>query len=842
MAVDAGLAFAAPKVIWWSDPVKPGEAVEVFGTGFRLAKVRVDGKPVPVDKTTETGLYFTLPKNLGRRVAEVMLIGSDGLFTDFIVNNPKVKWLQGEEGGESVHPGDKLRIFGRNLKIGRPVVTLGGRELKLLYEDEWSLSAEVPADMATGVQEVKVANGESEFASGGTIEVKRRVPFWKETVFDVTKFGADGRDLGDDTGAVKAALAAAEKNGGGVVFFPPGRFQLRETIRIPEHTLVKGAGRNLTSVYWPDTDYPPIAYVVAKSDFGLEDIFFHTGYYDSFLVVDYDPDAFRRDLYYKAGVVCENITIRRCVFRFVNDQYFSWRKELADRRTAYREGRGIYIRNVRNCIIEDNDMDCSRPGMPFIVQGYGVRIARNRFTGEGWTNFNGEKVIFEDNESERIGHSIGCIAKGVFVGRNHLRMRLAGDRELITHDGRLCAFMQPPNGRWEGMPTKGRLNSPTELEVFPECKVPWYRGTNFWITADVSVASGPGLGQIRRIRDIVCPNRIVLDRPFDIRPTAESRFQVTFQRKDLIYVDNVLEDATIGIQLYGGSYDGVVARNRTNRCGGLTAFGMTYYGYIPVWFTQFLDNVIEGGNQTRMPDPDGDIMLPKDAWLGTWSRPADVPRKLTRATVIRNNRLEGNARIISYSHDGIIENNVVRHSSGSVEYGSGQETVLERGNLFEGARDERTHELLFGEFDFDFLVERGSSGEANHVRATCRSEKGVIDFGVLENLRVDDVVTATAHVRVKRPLLFGLWAWGTGLAAKYEEACFRRLDDKEEPVPMPRYGRVPRLWPAGDYELRLRFKLAKVEPRDLRFRFALKHRDSTEEFAAAIIPLPPPEK
>ena len=55
----------------------------------------------------------------------------------------------------------------------------------------------------------------------GTIEVVAPKTHVSQ-VFGVREFGARGNDLENDYEAIRAAIAAAEKAGGGVVFFPPG--------------------------------------------------------------------------------------------------------------------------------------------------------------------------------------------------------------------------------------------------------------------------------------------------------------------------------------------------------------------------------------------------------------------------------------------------------------------------------------------------------------------------------------------------------------------------------------------------------------------------------------------
>lgn len=95
---------------------------------------------------------------------------------------------------------------------------------------------------------------------------------FSQPVFNVTDYGAVPNDGISDKTAIMAAIAAAEANsGGGVVFFPPGRFvvndgsvdDLGEVIRISKSNIViKGSGSGIggTELYQKDnTTHPDMA-------------------------------------------------------------------------------------------------------------------------------------------------------------------------------------------------------------------------------------------------------------------------------------------------------------------------------------------------------------------------------------------------------------------------------------------------------------------------------------------------------------------------------------------------------------------------------------------------------
>lgn len=55
------------------------------------------------------------------------------------------------------------------------------------------------------------------------------IPSPNHAIFDVTDYGAVANDTTSDKDALLAAIAAAEANGSGIVFFPPGKFLINET-------------------------------------------------------------------------------------------------------------------------------------------------------------------------------------------------------------------------------------------------------------------------------------------------------------------------------------------------------------------------------------------------------------------------------------------------------------------------------------------------------------------------------------------------------------------------------------------------------------------------------------
>ena len=106
-----------------------------------------------------------------------------------------------------------------------------------------------------------------DFSYAGYDHGERGIPAATGVRFDVSNYGAVADDDLDDLPAVTSAIRAAEAAGGGIVFFPPGRFHLSEVenrtwgcINITGSGIVlKGSGSggpSRTELYFRHTTVP----------------------------------------------------------------------------------------------------------------------------------------------------------------------------------------------------------------------------------------------------------------------------------------------------------------------------------------------------------------------------------------------------------------------------------------------------------------------------------------------------------------------------------------------------------------------------------------------------------
>ena len=238
------------------------------------------GQQAKAIQPTAGSLRFVVPGDLAPGVF-AFRVKAAGHTVGEVLNRPRVWWGQ-DDAGTTATPGGWLRLFGRNLAIDgapagvRPTVCLQGvKRLSLPAEsDAYSARIALPPDLPHGDYSVSLHNGCGGAAAWSEplrIHVAARQP-WPSTVFDVTKFGAVGNGSKDDTPAVQASLAKAKEAGGGVVYFPRGRYKLSAALEVPRRTVLRGERQEWVALAWTDFDHPPESLVRGTNSFALEDL------------------------------------------------------------------------------------------------------------------------------------------------------------------------------------------------------------------------------------------------------------------------------------------------------------------------------------------------------------------------------------------------------------------------------------------------------------------------------------------------------------------------------------------------------------------------------------------
>jgi putative cofactor-binding repeat protein len=661
----AACAHAAPVIFWASDPVRPGETVVVIGDGFTdQPRVTVAGKPVPVIQPRDDSLKFVIPPDAkpGPIPFEIAVPPDKAKHT---LNWPAVWWVQGDRG-LAASPGGWVRAFGKNLgnDENRPVkITLDGPRRATLPAkgDDFAVTAELPGEWPEGQYTVRVDNGRG--AASAPLEIRIGPPaHWPATRYDVTTFGASSDGQKDSSAAVEAALAAAEKAGGGIVYFPRGRYILTKPLVIPRLVTLKGQSRELVSLLWPDVDQPPAEQIRGTNSFAIEDLTFYCSNYTRFLVAD--------DLQPDAG----NIRLQRLTVRA--DRYRGHLEpQEVDRRLRTPGGNQTPLLVLGGENVEITDCDLYSSGMVFWLSRLrGALIADNTLTNGrwGWYCLSGsDGVIFEGNriiggDLMATGGGLNCLdgstySQHVYYARNTLSTMFGWDREAMTSDAGGGAYF-------------GKVAS-AQGTVVTLAGDPNLQGRD-WAGAGLYILDGKGMGQYRRVVS-AAGRDVTVDAAWQVPPDATSTVTFCNYQGRCLFIGNDFTDAGVALQFYGNAIEHIASGNRSTRTAGFHNFGMIYSdGIQPNWYLQWLDNRILEGNVYR-GDHDN-WRLSGEAHIGVYALPPkpewDTP--LTLGTIVRRNTLENNAHIMlgcewtggsldregRYVRDVVVEGNTIGNS------------------------------------------------------------------------------------------------------------------------------------------------------------------------------------
>lgn len=682
-------ADEAPVLLWGSAPVKPGETVLLhggnFGTSPRIELATPTGSRVvePVSRS-DSALMFTYPEDLTPSELRVRVVSDNGMSGYYALNAPDVWWTQGDWGDEA-SPGGWVRLFGRSIEspAGTP------REFFLVGEDgaarpgiksqeevnRWSQRVFLADDIAEGVYRlawIDDVTGETVTAAPFTVRAHQDV--WKTDVFNIVDYGAVPNDGKDDTEAILKAADAVKVNGGGVLFVPRGRFCMTKSILLPPHSALRGVSQELSQIYWPDTDEPPLALVRGDHSFGVEDIFLTSGFHLGGIADDLKPEEYGAETQLPKG----NITIRRLTMRLLYGEYVNSQLDKAQARLAvlhYQRALRLGGKFVR---VVDSDIYAEASGA-FEIDAEWAEFARNRVcrgTIIGWNGFRGSQLIFEDNHFGGANctsfYGVPQMSENVYWGKNYNENTFDGNnRETLTGDCRTHFFL----GR---AAVNGSEISFDEDRIEDQTVDTWKRGV-------VQAAANHGVGQWRRVKNIEKKDGkfvVTVDRPWDIQPDETTVFYIGTCRGRFIYTENEVYDSTIALQLYGSMMEAVIADNITSRTGGYHADTMN--GEVS-WFIEMMNNTIKSGTAYRgpwneVPARDAHIALSSN---GYGFGPDDY--SLLHSSLIRNCALLGNAylEVAGPVADAVLEFNRVSDADLGERISGSSENIYQRGNVFQ---------------------------------------------------------------------------------------------------------------------------------------------------------------
>ncbi len=571
---------------------------------------------VEILQPTEGTLKFVIPKEFTKGMYAVRFNGFDNTTSEddviYYLNRPRVSFVAGDEG-KITTAGGSLKIVGDMLVWGYNEELTNYPNVKVLIKgenDAWlfdqtqfsienanGIQLPVPADIEKGTYEVSVYSGIGG-TDGWSAPVQMTVgesprASWPKEVFNVKDFGATGMQWQNATGAVVKALEAAALNGGGVVYFPEGQYNLCNSIVIPENVVVKGDGDGQSIVFWsmdlwPDGSLP--GYVVGfTKNVEFKDLGFYACRINNWFVsMEKDvQNVYFNDLYVYTNPYGQYPTDANSgadgsgeVGR--NELYDMIREEIFDQAMVFSLlGGDMSDDGAQN--IRFNNVTLKQSGTSGGLRGVSSEsdyFYANNFNmnGGGWeTVWGGSHAIFQN--SDHNSSSISILGIGMYFYNNRLHDVYHNNRELFVADYPAPSSTVTLKKLDEGSDATG------DKDCWYEIVGGGYGGTDTIRFYQLKVAEGQGNMQSRYIVKNK-GNKICVNSPFAVTPDSNSVVEIREGRQDSYFIQNKLDEGGTGMGWYSGTV-GVIYDGNTRTRSGVY---LNTWGYDTIWYVTFVND------------------------------------------------------------------------------------------------------------------------------------------------------------------------------------------------------------------------------------------------------------
>ena len=584
-------------VLWRvSDGVLPDDLIALNGYGLKdedmnqviikyalhTADIAPDTPPADagilakVQSDPRDGYYLVtrLPADAQPGLYDIWVSNGKGFGKPITLNEPRPLFINEYEAWE----GQNIEISGRNFAAGQFGAEMETRvrlnDGKNCYEQ--FLAKHTPYSIAFTVQdtplgeyEVEVSNDNGVswrgLASGQTLTVveKGLDPLkigyawmdhfaWNNS-FDVTEYGADGSDAGDDTEAIHAAIAAAENSAekGGVIYFPKGNYYTTG-IKIPPNIVLLGE----------DMEKTVLTYCGAAGDNMIESsgnrLEGRQGIAE--LSIRLSDDAVRPGVFFWFGQPwsdANDASLRKAseFFLYKIDLKFSMESDT-------KNGNGVVVVGDERFLVKDSSFSGNSAMM--------TSIKFNKYTG-----YYNVRMEFERGRLQSCAtyHFVeDCVVTGGLrgkgtednhgiFGRDHCHMENNYVEEIgsFNHNDGEAFCCEMPNGYYN---YGAVVNAGENFVTFhPECG-PLKHYTLVWGRLSVRITGGKGMGQQRDVASMdIDNNTIVLKEDWNVVPDSTSKITLICPLDNVTIYNNVMKDSRVGISFYGNAYDCVAANN-----------------------------------------------------------------------------------------------------------------------------------------------------------------------------------------------------------------------------------------------------------------------------------------
>jgi len=588
---------------------------------------------------TRESILFLIPKkdyNGGIMTSGIYVLKmtpNDPLSDPFYmyINSPQLRYVMGDQGDTSTN-GGWLRFIGSNLvppdsqnasKITAFMKRIGGVETYPLTnpeihdDDAYSLKFDV-SGVAEGEYEVFTHSpygDKTAWSAPCTVKVgkdpRASWPHGENDFFSLSDFGANGDERQNATPYMTKALEALAKNGGGVLYVPPGTYFLHEPMIVPPNVTIRGEGSRSVLLFsastWQYGELPD-SLIMVEHDVEIKNVqVFCNRVYN--LIKTYPsgdearrPAAECRNIYMtdvdvscytRMGYVTGGSAETRWTTELTANEVLALTQNECVRSYFYAiMGTNVQMKNVR--------MDSDRQ-----VQGAACRVSMFFCDYLQIDNCNFMNGTFHGASRYVLVENSKMTDAPAFMARNfsyyynvYLDRGINGNREaLLSGDG----------GLYNSFAMR-KANDKDNISTLPQSLKDAYKENRLYLTdlelnanrLDLSlyVGSGQGSGQTRkytgRYTDGPSNNRryfITVDEPFTVEPNRNSTMHLHENRQAAYHVQLTFDD--VGVHGAWGTavdhvYDGIKSLN------GAAGPGIDLTATL-AWYISFVNSELIGG-------------------------------------------------------------------------------------------------------------------------------------------------------------------------------------------------------------------------------------------------------
>ena len=557
-------------------------------------------EPVELLQQNRQSFKLQIPDGFADGIYTLTLSGNQPLTITF--NEPKVRWMRGDEG-EAATPGGWVRMQGECMRIRSDVTPYA-----MLASDDNTVTRIFPdrvyddysvgfslAGIREGHYRVTYSNGFSPCDCGSLTVAPSPEDSWRKEVYDVTEYGLSRDSVIDCTEALKALLEKAGSEGGGILYFPAGRYHLTGSFHIPSGVVLRGDGYRYTQLFWTDhwrqngvhengtsrewmADELPEVMITADGNFAIEDLEFAAGRIGRLLragtpghpVKNVRLDRVRVNVNALSGVNGRHHQKQCCAV--LKETWHIWDENELDMLEI--EGSNVKIR--------DCNFDWSGR-----LTSYAYHLNYFLFQNIYMGNVNStrywmplglmDKAIIEDCEVH--GWNLGCGGENVYMARMQVQDNICGDREAFSTD-----ITSGINYAGKAVIDGCRFTFPDDVDL-----------SGVRPGAKLCILSGTGAGQFRYVTNVE-GQTVSIQEPFEAEPDETSDMTVNYMFINWYFCDFTIDNCGM-LQFYVAQGNTVVDGVKTTRSAGIKGYGQyTYKGIQNHWYCSYINNELSEGN------------------------------------------------------------------------------------------------------------------------------------------------------------------------------------------------------------------------------------------------------